>query len=133
MGKYGRLNEHLARQERSDVPMSFAEIEHVIGAPLPPSARKHRPWWSNNPSNSVITRAWLDAGYKTESVDMAGERLIFRRSSARTGGPGMQGSPPPADPADPLAGLYGGLRGTGRVTPGVDLTEPVWDFDWTGE
>lgn len=130
MGKYVRLNEHLARQSRAAVPMSFAEIERVIGAPLPASARKHRPWWSNNPNNSVITRAWLEAGYKTEGVDMAGETLIFRRSAERAGEPGASG---PTLPADPLAGLYGGLRGTGRVASSVDLTQPVWDFAWTGE
>jgi hypothetical protein len=61
--------------------MSFAEIEAVVGAPLPLSARRHRGWWSNNPGNSGATRAWLDAGYRTAEVDMAGERLVFRRQT----------------------------------------------------
>jgi len=125
MTKYAELKTHLLKQAGASVPMSFAEIERIIGAPLPPSARKHRPWWSNNPRNSVITHAWLDAGYRTESVDMGGEKLVFRREGgaaapAESGGGGSR---------DPLAGVHGALQGTGRVPPGVDLTEPVWDFE----
>ena len=81
MSKYGPLETHLRRSGQTSVPMTFGEIEHVIGAKLPPSAFKHRPWWSNNPSNSVITHAWLGAGYKTAEVDMTGRKLVFRKSA----------------------------------------------------
>jgi hypothetical protein len=37
--------------------MSFREIEQVLGFPLPPAARRHRPWWSNNGNNNVMTKA----------------------------------------------------------------------------
>lgn len=121
--KYERLNDHLRHQTASEVPMTFAEIEALIGAALPPSARKHRPWWSNNSSNSAATHAWLDAGYETERVDMGGEKLVFRRASA-----------PPAtvDPANPLAGLYGCMEGTVRFLPDVDLTAPTGER-WAAE
>lgn len=81
MSRYGALCDHLRAAKGGDVPMSFAEIEAVVGAPLPLSARRHRGWWSNNPGNSGATRAWLDAGYRTAEVDMAGERLVFRRGT----------------------------------------------------
>lgn len=116
--KYERLNDHLRHQTASEVPMTFAEIEALIGAALPPSARKHRPWWSNNSANSAATHAWLDAGYETERVDMGGERLVFRRASAPAA---------TVDPADPLAGLYGAMRGTVLFHPDVDLTAPIED------
>lgn len=77
--KYEPLARFLSQQKQASIPMTFAQIEQLIGNRLPASARKHRPWWSNNPSNSVITRAWLDAGFKTAQVDMAGERLVFMR------------------------------------------------------
>lgn len=77
--KYEPLARFLSQQKQASIPMTFAQIEQLIGNRLPASARKHRPWWSNNPSNSVITRAWLDAGFKTTQVDMAGERLVFMR------------------------------------------------------
>jgi hypothetical protein len=82
MTKYEPLENHLRGTDRDHVPMSFAEIEAVIGSSLPASARRHRAWWSNNPSNSVITYSWLNAGDRTADVDMAGERLVFRRERA---------------------------------------------------
>ena len=81
MTKYAALEDHLRNSGQDTVPMTFADIERVIGADLPPSAFKHRPWWSNNPSNSVITSSWLKAGYKTENVDMAGEKLVFVKTA----------------------------------------------------
>ncbi|MCY4148791.1 MAG: hypothetical protein OXF73_05490 [Gammaproteobacteria bacterium] len=77
--KYHPLELHLSSNSSIDIPMTFHEIEGVIGSNLPPSARKHRPWWSNNPSNIVITHAWLAAGYKTTQVDLDGESLIFTK------------------------------------------------------
>jgi len=62
MSKYGALGEFLKRQRGDLVPMTFAEIEKVTGAKLPASALKHRPWWSNNAKNSVMTQIWLDCG-----------------------------------------------------------------------
>ena len=56
MGKYEILSQFLREQATQEVPVTFAEIEHVIGGKLPRSAYVHRPWWSNNPSNSAMTR-----------------------------------------------------------------------------
>ena len=59
--------------------MTFEDIEEVIGATLPPSARKHRAWWSNNSTNSPMTLAWRAGGYESTSVDMANGNLVFRK------------------------------------------------------
>ena len=61
--------------------MTFGEVECVIGAKLTPSASKRQAWWSNNPSNNPMTYAWLRAGYRTANVDMAGRKLVFRKSA----------------------------------------------------
>ena len=58
--------------------MTFSEIERILKAKLPVS-KNHRAWWSNNPDNNVMTRAWLAAGYVTEAVDIASGKLVFRR------------------------------------------------------
>ena len=80
--KYDALGQFLkTRASDSTVPMTFAEIEEIIGSKLPPSAYEHRPWWSNNPSNNVMTKVWLAAGFKTEQVDVAGEKLVFRNAA----------------------------------------------------
>jgi hypothetical protein len=79
MSKYAPLTEFLRSRPQSELPCSFADVEKALGFPLPPVARTHRAWWSNNGSNNVMTRAWLKAGFKAEQVDMRGETLVFRR------------------------------------------------------
>jgi hypothetical protein len=132
MTKYTPLKAFLAHSSAAEVPMRFSEIEQVIGAQLPPVAFKHRAWWSNNPSNSVMTRAWLEAGYKTERVDMGAQRLVFRRA-ANTGPQTVTTTPsPPSRGGGMLATLRRTLGGTVRVAPGVDLTAPTgesWDAE----
>ena len=81
MGKYEPLGQFLKKQKRDRVNITFAEIEHVIGMKLPKSSKSHRAWWSNNPSNNVMTKEWLAAGYETEEVDIAREKLVFRKSN----------------------------------------------------
>ena len=81
MGKYTRLGEFLRAQRSKEVPMTFSEIERVIGGKLPPNSPQYPAWWSNNPSNNVMTKVWLDAGFRTEQVDIEGRKLVFRRVS----------------------------------------------------
>ena len=122
MSKYEALGDFLKSQRADRVPMSFAQIERVTGAKLPPSAAKHRPWWSNNPTNSVMTRVWLNAGFESEQVDMAARRLVFRRV-VHVGGQ--------AEVGRSRHPLHGALKGLVRVMPDTDLTAPA-DPDWGG-
>src|SRR5262245_1081363 len=75
--KYDPLRRYLRQQTRNRVPMTFRELESIIGGPLPASARRHRPWWANDATGHVHAHAWLEAGYRTEQVDMEGEKLVF--------------------------------------------------------
>jgi hypothetical protein len=127
--KYAPLCEFLKKQNRHLIQLTFSEIEKLIGAPLPPSARKHRPWWSNNPKNSVITDAWLAAGYRSEQVDMETGKLVFRRADAASE-PRASFEEPRSAPSPAVRHpLFGALKGLIRIPPGVDLTEPA-DPDW---
>ena len=74
--KYAPIESHLRDSGQERVPMTFEEIERVIGAPLPPSAFRDRAMWSNNPSGWVMKKYWLAAGYGTEQVDMKNGRLV---------------------------------------------------------
>jgi hypothetical protein len=76
-GAYDALGQHLAGAS-APVTLSFAEIERVIGRPLPASARKHRPWWANDASHSHA-RAWLGAGWRVIGVDLNAGRITFGR------------------------------------------------------
>lgn len=123
MSKYGALGNYLKRQHGERVPMTFGEIEKITGAKLPASAHKHRPWWSNNPDNSVMTKVWLDAGFESEQVNIPARKLVFRRVRK----PGSGAARPPGE--KPFHPLYGAMKGLIRVMPGVDLTQPA-DPDW---
>ncbi len=127
--KYRPLTQHLRAQRANRVPMSFVEIERVLGAKLPPSAGAHRAWWSNNPDNNVMTKAWLAAGFQSEQVDLEGRKLVFKRVTAAALPSRFAESPKSDYSAAAKLGLFGWLRGT--VVSTGDLTEPA-DPDWAG-
>ena len=144
MSKYENLNTYLSTQARDLIPMTFAEIERIIGSDLPPSSEKHRAWWSNNSSNNVMTKQWLAAGYKTESVDMAGEKLVFKRfarpvrtagDNGRSGGGGGEkvgGGERRGDAEQKSSNVpayYGCMKGTVKLDHSLDLTRPA-DSEW---
>ncbi|WP_306252304.1 hypothetical protein [Parvularcula sp. IMCC14364] len=143
MSKYAPLQDYLERTGALTIPMTFEEIEQLVGEKLPASAYKHRPWWSNNPSNSVITHAWLAAGYKTAKVDMASKHLVFTKrednngalESNHGGGNEEQKSDYGQETMsgkEYIASFYGKMEFVVRVTPETDLTSPtgeVWDAE----
>ena len=129
MSKYDALGNHLRKQATHEVPMTFAEIERVVGHKLPRSAYEHRPWWSNNPSNSVITAVWLKAGFRSARVDMAKKRLVFERTATAHGmaeEPKMFERDQPPMKVEPHP-LIGSMIGTFTIEPGWDLTKPALD------
>jgi hypothetical protein len=112
--------------------MTFAEIERVTGTKLPTSARKYRPWWSNNARNSVMTKVWLDAGFRTEQVDMVSRKVVFRRIQKPNAGESPSGQLKPIPSAGPTVRrhpLRGLLKEVTQIPRGVDLTEPA-DPEW---
>jgi hypothetical protein len=124
MGKYEPLSEFLRKQSSDKVRMSFARIERIIGAKLPPKAQQHRAWWSNNPSNNVMTKAWLAAGFKSADVDIERRTLVFQKV-------GRAATSPKDDAATSRAAvssrhpLIGAMKGTVWTAPGTDLTQPA--------
>lgn len=114
MSKYEPLTHHLTQRRQDEIPMQFAEIEQLLGFHLPPSSRKYRTWWSNNEDSSVITKAWLAAGYRTRDVDLAAEKLVFVKLN--------EAAPIHDHP------LFGATKGTLTIAPGTDLTAPMWEM-----
>jgi hypothetical protein len=126
MSKYTALGDYLKRQRGDRVPITFGQIEKITGVKLPASAQKYRPWWSNNPDNSVMTKVWLDAGFESEQVDMSARKLVFRRvRKPVTADVAKSGNETPFHPA------YGFMKGLVRIMPGTDLTQPA-DPEWAG-
>lgn len=128
MSKYAPLGDYLRKQRTAEVPMTFAQIERVIGGKLPPS-QDNRAWWSNNPWNNVMTKVWLDAGFITEQVDIEGRKLVFRRAAKEHTPMGQFEEAPQEEFASGRHPLFGALKGLIRVPPGTDLTQPA-DPEW---
>jgi hypothetical protein len=82
MAKYDPITAFLQRQpsDKDTIRMSFQRLEEVIGDSLPPSARYDRTWWGNTVNRTrVQAHAWLNAGWKVESVDFGREVVTFAR------------------------------------------------------
>jgi len=130
VSKYDPLEDFLKDDDREFVRMGFSEIENVLGFELPPSSRKQRAWWSNNPTNNVMTRAWIDAGYETANVDMEAEVLTFRKAGKTPSENSEKVSVPTRRSG--THPLFGALRGMLAAAPDLDLTRPA-DPDWGDE
>lgn len=93
MGKYEPLAASLQEREEDEWSASFAQIEGVLGFPLPPSARRYREWWSNQRGQGHSqAKGWQDAGWQVWKVDFAREQATFRRVSRGSPEAGYAGS-----------------------------------------
>jgi hypothetical protein len=107
MGKYQPLSERLAGHPGDEWRASFAEIEEVLGFPLPKAARSQA-WWANS-GDRPHSRAWMGPGWRAE-MDRASGAVTFRRPVSEAA---LQGAPeaeflapspePVSDEAQPLA------------------------------
>lgn len=58
--------------------LSFADVETILGFPLPASCRVHKPHWYGY-EGTAVGRAIQDAGWKASRIDLVGEALTLRR------------------------------------------------------
>ncbi|MDX1601151.1 MAG: helix-turn-helix domain-containing protein [Anaerolineales bacterium] len=77
--KYFPLFRYLRQQEREDIRLTFENIEAILDAPLPASARERRGFWSNREEGAHQAQAWMKAGYRVESIDLGAGEVRFQR------------------------------------------------------
>lgn len=82
--KYDPLAAYLRASTDPAVCLSFADIERIIGAPLPRSAREHPAWWANEAEGGshIHARAWLAARYSTRHLNLNAQTVEFVRELA---------------------------------------------------
>ena len=83
-GKYDPLRQYLHQSNADELTLSLAEIEAILDAKLPPSARSQRAWWGNRRRGALQARAWLDVDYRVESIELEAAdyrsgRITFRK------------------------------------------------------
>ncbi len=75
--KYYPLYEYLQQlPQDAPVTLTFEQIESMTGIVLPSSARASRAWWAN--SATPQGKAWMEAGWLVDAVDIDGAQLVFR-------------------------------------------------------
>jgi hypothetical protein len=121
MSKYEPLSQFLASSKTTLRRLSFAEVESVLGFKLPKSAYQHQAWWANNPTGHSHSLAWIQAGWRTQDVDIAGRKVTFHRDHID---PPLRSS----EKRDP----WGCMAGSVTIMPGTDPTVPTGD-KWNAE
>jgi len=66
----------------TNVTLSFAEIEGIIGDNLPFGALRNKAWWSNTQHTSQ-GESWLSVGWKVQNVDLAKRTVTLKRVTER--------------------------------------------------
>jgi len=76
MLKYEPLTRRLKERSFHRVTLAVTEMDDLVDG-LPRSAYKHvDAWWGNDRSHPQ-SRAWLDAGYVVEDVNLIGDVVTF--------------------------------------------------------
>ncbi len=78
--KYDGLAKHLQFRGAFTglVKLSLARIDGLIGSNLPMEAYREEQWWTNSPS-SVHAKAWLDAGWEVQEVNLKEGWVAFKK------------------------------------------------------
>ena len=80
-GKYIPLENYLASLlvSQREVTMNFYQIERILNAKLPASAHQYQAWWRNQKEGThVEAQAWLDAGWKSDTVNFTSKWVRIR-------------------------------------------------------
>lgn len=123
--KYAPITDFLESESADRVRLDFEALEKLLGASLPKSADEYQAWWANDPSHSQA-KAWLEAGWQTENLNLSGRTVEFVRvRKHRRMLSGTSGKSPPIDP-------WGALAGTVTIHDEAALTTPtgeVWEAE----
>ena len=78
---YRALGDFLENFSADTVMITFPALENMLKRKLPASARERESWWTNRPRGRGHARAWRDAGWSVEKVDLKKGRVTFTRHS----------------------------------------------------
>jgi len=82
MSTYRRLNTFLRERFADRLVLTFAQIEDIIGSPLPAEARLQPDWWVTAPAGgpqSEQADCWVTAS-RTASANLSSRTVTFERA-----------------------------------------------------
>lgn len=82
--KFIGLTAYLEKCGKDEIKMSFSDIEKILGLRLSKSAYLYPEYWCNTKSHS-IAYGWLNAGYRSQNVDMAEQTVEFVKEAHQYG------------------------------------------------
>jgi hypothetical protein len=77
---YQPLGDFLQLCSGDAVTLSFADVETILGRPLPPMASRNIRWWGNK-QGPTHARVWRYVGWETRSVNLQQQAVTFVRVS----------------------------------------------------
>jgi hypothetical protein len=79
-GQYLLLYNYLENRYADTVVLTFAEIEDLLGFPLPEQARLHREWWldATSAAGGNHSDSWILAS-RTAIPDLTARTVVFDR------------------------------------------------------
>jgi hypothetical protein len=83
-GKYLVLYEYLQNRYADTVVLTFAQIESLLGCPLPDQARLNRQWWTNaavTPAGADYADCWILAR-RVATPNLLAQNVAFERRVA---------------------------------------------------
>ena len=81
-GKYTPFENYLhdLPESQKEITLDFEQIEGILKDKLPASAYEDRRWWDHETEgNHVNKRAWANAGWRVESLDVNAQWVKFVR------------------------------------------------------
>ena len=81
-GEYQLLQTYLRDRYADRVVLTFAEIESLVGFPLPESARSQQEWWDSTDGapRTAQSDAWTLA-HRTAKVNLVARSVVFDRET----------------------------------------------------
>lgn len=127
MSKYQPLADHLAGLAADEWRASFAEVEAVLGFPLPKTALSSDGWWTDEDDKSH-KRAWVGAGWRVTDLDRREGKVVFGRLARAAAEPAPAAVVVPETPASepaqakrPPVGLWVAVTGVAALTVSLGL------------
>lgn len=135
--KYEALASFFASQRVLRLRLTFDQVERHAKTRLPRSAYEHPAWWANHGGRHVQAKAWLEAGYKTENVDLGAQVVEFVRAEVSAHGVSETQQGFNHDPVQDRENvkthpMIGAMKGTFTIS-GWDVTKPALDEDELAE